>query len=131
MNLTMNSQEKLRRHLLGQDLRHGFEGHVRRGQWPVQVSTCGSKPLPSSMKGIQAGRHRSDSEEDEGRSTLGRSKRSKIQRPPRTSAHNLNEHAIAVDGISTIVPNENGSQNCRKKSNYLDEVLASMSKARP
>lgn len=116
----LSSNERLREQLLGKDYLKRRAGRTKGEERPgFGVLGLASKPRPTSAR-----REKEDDSDDEGgRSSLGRSKHGKIKKRGR-------EETDAVDGVTadTTVLEARGvdkaSQAPKRTSNYLDEVLA-------
>lgn len=133
-NLSISSHDKLRKQLLGKDFQREFQNQLRsrgRGQ-PQIIAPVGSKPLPRNA--AQSANVDTDSEEDTGRSALGRGKRTKRDTPTDTEKSKVADlpervgHGTKTSGGQS--PAGGQVSRGKKKPSYLDEVLASRSKGR-
>ena len=114
----LSSNDKLRKQLLGNDYARKHADRNRRIEAKGSHRSplpAGSKPRPAQSKP----RGEDNSEDDGGRSSLGKSKMGAVKRPHQPSAR-LDE-SDAVEG-STDSPRP------KRASNYLDEVLADRSR---
>lgn len=119
----LSSNEKLRKQMLGNDYVKRLKQRGREGSKPGRgLQGMGSKPRPASTK-----REVDDdeSEEDEGRSSLGKSRQDAKRR--RVEPENEADVDATVDGEEAGGDVEGDSKPQKKASNYLDEVLAERS----
>jgi hypothetical protein len=123
---TLSSNDKLRKQLLGSDYAKKHADRKRRAEAKDSHRsplTAGSKPRPAQPKP----RVEDDSEDDGGRSSLGKSKMGAFKRPHHPNARS-NEND-ALDAEDPKVDGPTGSPRPPKRaSNYLDEVLADRSR---
>jgi len=118
----LSSNEKLRKQLLGKDYakkqKSGTKYAESNGSGPLQV---GSKPKPRSIS--TEGAADLDSDDDGGRSSLGKSVRSTHTRPVSETAGDAKGEIKQTDGHSS----EAEPPPLKRPSSYLDEVLAERS----
>lgn len=118
----LSSNEKLRKQLLGRDyakkLKNGTTSATTSGSGPWQG---GSKPKPSSLP-TKRGADDDDSEDDMGRSSLGKSVKGTGTKSGSKTAEVATVETKQMDGGS-----EAEMKSLKRPSNYLDEVLAERS----
>lgn len=107
---------------MGKDYKRIQNNGVRNGvKVGLGVGQAAPKPRPASMQ-QQVG----DSEDEEGRSSLGKSKRRKLDKDLQNSAVEATDgkvEAIQAETMSAF----STSRTSKKPNNYLDEVLAKKS----
>lgn len=115
----LDTEEKLRRQLLGKDYKKLQANRAgNSGKVGVQVGHGGMRARPVSAKQTM-----DDSEDEEGRSSLGKPKRRKVDKGLQRG--NFEAAIIDVDSSAPAT-----SQGLPKQGSYLDEVLARKSQAK-
>ena len=120
----LETDEKLRRQLLGKDYKKFQNNRVRNGdKIGLGISQTGPKPRPVSMR-----QQVNDSEDEGGRSSIGKSKRRKLGEDlqSNTATTDIKPEVILADTSSSL----SISGSPKKPSNYLDEVLVKKSQKR-
>ncbi|KAI9840302.1 MAG: hypothetical protein M1837_001789 [Sclerophora amabilis] len=114
----LTSEDQLRRKLLGKNAR---KSHVEHPKSELLRST------PPTAKGLGQGslHDESDSEEDGGRSSLGRAKRQKVL-TPREDGIDGQTPTISDVGEKTVASSKESSAR-KGRGNFLDEVLVQKS----
>lgn len=115
----LSANEKLRQQLLGKDYKK-LQAKRRGKGLPEDGLILGSKPRPAVPERVV----REDSEDEGGRSSLGKSKRKRHAEGEEANVEaRANEATRAVKSRS-----DEASEQPRKASNYLDQVLAEKSR---
>ena len=122
------ADEQLRKRLLGKNAKYLTSGMVGNGRSSDKSNVVGHMAPKQRRKGNPTA---TDSDEDEGRSSLGFSKRRKVQgisQAEGVEGGNADDPAAALPWSKQV----NGSPvpNINKSGSYLDEVLAERSKNR-
>ncbi|KAL2047742.1 hypothetical protein N7G274_000784 [Stereocaulon virgatum] len=122
----LSSNDKLRKQLLG----NGYtEKHADRNR-RIQAKDSHRSPLPAGSKQRPAQakpRVEDDSEDDRGRSSLGKSKMGAVKRPDQPSARSDENKAVDAEVLTDDGPT-NSPRPLKRASDYIDEVLADRSR---
>ena len=114
-----STDEILRRQLLGRDYKKLQPDRARDGSKPgLGVGHVGVKPRPASVK-----RPVDESDDEGGRSWLGRSKRQKLDK----ELQNGITEAAGTGGVAVLATAATAAQAPQRRKIYLDEVLAEKS----
>lgn len=123
----LSSNDKLRRQLLGKDYEKKLGKRKREEERsksrPLQA---GSKPRPASSKQ----RVDEDSEDEPGRSALGKPRRGHAKNATAQPNGEAREDAVLKSNMSTDAASMEHGNAHKRTSNYLDEVLEDRSRRR-
>lgn len=121
----LSSNEKLRRQLLGKDWEKKLGKRKREeGESKSRPLMVGSKPRAANSKKVKE-----DSDEEPGRSALGKSRGKAERKLAGQPDDTAREDAVLPLSTSTDVrPMEDSRGSKRQSNNYLDEVLADRSR---
>lgn len=115
----LETDEKLRKQLLGKDYKRFQNSGVRIGdKIGLGMGQTGPKPRPTSMRQVD------ESEDEGGRSSLGKSKRRKLGKEQNNVVVTTD---MKPEAISAETARPSTARLPKKRSNYLDEVLAKKS----
>ena len=112
----LSSNDKLRRQLLGKDMAKHYGKFGNTGKLGTGAMSVESKPRPTPV------RRAAEDDEEEGRSSLGKSKRRKTFDKQESAMQDYN--AEAKEATTSRLSKDATRRSKKSGNSYLDEVLA-------